>query len=104
MPIEKDIGGGGPKKVAEADPMTHMELELMQNLEGGFKEAIKNGFKGTFDEYLDTLSEDDLKTLFLAQGGVVKDPTFTKYSDGGREVDMHIFHEQHLLILKIYPV
>ena len=32
MPIEKDIGGGGPKKVAEADPMTHMELELMQNL------------------------------------------------------------------------
>ena len=83
MPIEKDIGGGGPKKVAEADPMTHMELELMQNLEGGFKEAIKNGFKGTFDEYLDTLSEDDLKTIFLAQGGIVKDPTFTKYSDGG---------------------
>ena len=51
MPIEKDIGGGGPKKVAEADPMTHMELELMQNLEGGFKEAIKNGFKDNFFVY-----------------------------------------------------
>ena len=29
MPIEKDIGGGGPKKVAEADPMTHIELEMI---------------------------------------------------------------------------
>ena len=73
MTMEKDIGGGGKIKVAEKDPLTHIDLELMNNLERGFKEALEEGFKGSFNDYMDTLSDDQLKTLFLATGGPVKE-------------------------------
>ena len=56
MTMEKDIGGGGKIKVAEKDPLTHIDLELMNNLERSFKEAVQEGFKGTFDDYMNSLS------------------------------------------------
>ena len=56
--------GKGTMKVAEKDPLTHIDLELMDNMKRVFDEAKKEGFKGTFKDFLDTLSEEDLKTLF----------------------------------------
>ena len=70
--IDKAMVGKGEMKVAEKDPMTHIDLELMDNMKRVFDEAKKEGFKGTFKDFLDTLSEEDLKTLFLADGGPVK--------------------------------
>lgn len=70
--IDKAMVGKGEMKVAEKDPMTHIDLELMDNMKRVFDEARKEGFKGTFKDFLDTLSEEDLKTLFLADGGPVK--------------------------------
>ena len=52
--VEKRMEGkGNPKemKVADADPMTHIELELMDNMKRVFEEAKKEGFKGTFKGY-----------------------------------------------------
>ena len=45
MPMEKDIGNGGRIKVADKDPLTHIDLELMNNLERGFKEALEEGLQ-----------------------------------------------------------
>ena len=70
--IDKAMVGKGEMKVAEKDPMRHIDLELMDNMKRVFDEARKEGFKGTFKDFLDTLSEEDLKTLFLADGGPVK--------------------------------
>ena len=69
--VDKRMEGKGPMKVAEKDPMTHIDLELMDNMKRVFDEARKEGFKGTFKDFLDTLSEEDLKTLFLEKGGLV---------------------------------
>ena len=54
----------------EKDPMNHIQLELMNRLEQLFDEAVKNGFKGTFSQYLDTKSKEELKEI-------------GKFSDGG---------------------
>ena len=70
--IDKAMVGKGEMKVAEKDPLTHIDLELMDNMKRVFDEAKKEGFKGTFKDFLDTLSEEDLKTLFLSDGGPVK--------------------------------
>ena len=70
--IEKAMVGKGEMKVAEKDPLTHIDLELMDNMKRVFEDAKKDGFKGTFKDFLDTLSEEDLKTLFLSDGGPVK--------------------------------
>ena len=69
--VDKRMEGKGTMKVAEKDPLTHIDLELMDNMKRVFDEAKKEGFKGTFKDFLDTLSEEDLKTLFLEKGGLV---------------------------------
>lgn len=86
MPMEKDIGNGGRIKVADKDPLTHIDLELMNNLERGFKEAVEEGFKGTFNDYMDTLSDDQLRTLFLATGGPVKEINLAQHFEKGKTV------------------
>jgi len=65
--VDKRMEGKGTMKVAEKDPLTHIDLELMDNMKRVFDEAKKEGFKGTFKDFLDTLSEEDLKTLFLGK-------------------------------------
>ena len=58
----------------EKDPMNHIQLELMNTLQQLFDEAVKNGFKGSFSQYLDTKSKEELKEI-------------GKFSDGGSVVD-----------------
>ena len=55
-----------------ADPMTHMDLEIMNTLKQMYEDAKKSGYKGTFESYQKTLSVDDLKRIDIASGGSVK--------------------------------
>ena len=66
-------------KVAEKDPMTHMDLELMGNITQSYKEAVDNGFKGDMNEYINSLSLEALREIALSNGGSVD---FTSMSPG----------------------
>ena len=68
--IEKRMDGGGPTLVA--DKNEHIELELMNALEEAYKEAVKNGFSGSREEYQDSLSLGELKRIGVKDGGVIK--------------------------------
>jgi hypothetical protein len=59
------------KQLAEKDPMTHMDLELMGNITQSYKEAVENGFKGDMDEYINSLDLSELREIALADGGSV---------------------------------
>ena len=62
-------------KLAEKDPMHHIDLELSAELDRLFKEAKEEGFTGTFNDWLDTKSDDFLKRILKNSGGVVVDFT-----------------------------
>jgi len=66
-------------KLAEKDPMTNIELELMNALERAFDEAKENGFKGSMEDYIRTAPIEELKAIGLADGG---DVDFTNMSPG----------------------
>ena len=66
-------------KLAEKDPMTNIELELMNALERAFEEAKENVFKGSMEDYVRTAPLDELKSIGLATGG---DVDFTNMSPG----------------------
>ena len=57
--------------VAQKDPNEHIELEIMLNLKALYEEAKERGYKGTFDQYQKTLSDDDVKKIMLKNGGKV---------------------------------
>ena len=59
-------------QVASNDPLTNIDLEIMNTLKQMFEEAKKQGFKGTFESYQKSLSVDDLKRIDIAAGGLVK--------------------------------
>ena len=67
------------KKLAEKDPMTHIDLELMNNIERNYKEAVEQGFKGDMEDYINSLSLEGLKKVAMADGGPVD---FTSMSPG----------------------
>ena len=58
-------------KLAEKDPMTNIELELMNSIERAFEEAKENGFKGSMEDYIRTAPLEELKAIGLAEGGDV---------------------------------
>ena len=43
----------------------------MLNLKALYEEAKEGGYKGTFDQYQKTLSDDDVKKIMLKNGGKV---------------------------------
>ena len=67
------------KKLAEKDPMHHIELELASELQRRFDEAVENGFKGNFKDWLDTQPVEDLKRILMNSGGSVD---FTSLTPG----------------------
>jgi hypothetical protein len=80
--VDKRLEGKGDlsetkelKKLAEKDPMTHIDLEFSAELTRLFEEAKEEGFSGTFTDWLDTKSDDELKRLLRNSGGVVVDFT-----------------------------
>ncbi len=67
------------KQLADKDPMTHMDLEMMGNIERSYEEAVEKGFSGTMEEYIESLSLEGLREIALSKGGSVD---FTNMSPG----------------------
>ena len=67
------------KQLADKDPMTHMDLEMMGNIERSYEEAVEKGFSGTMEQYIESLSLEGLREIALSQGGSVD---FTNMSPG----------------------
>ena len=49
-------------KLAEKDPMHHIELELSDALKRAYEEAKENGFEGTITDYINRTPVEELKT------------------------------------------
>lgn len=77
--VEKKLEAMPTDQMAEKDPMHHIELELSQTLTQMFEEAKKDGFSGSFDEYLDTLSMDELKRIGSRDGGPIGEKIADKH-------------------------
>ena len=74
--IEKRMDGGGPTLVA--DKNEHIELDIMNALEEAYKEAVKNGFSGSREEYQDSLSVGELKRIGASKGGLISGVRISK--------------------------
>ena len=74
--IEKRMDGGGPTLVA--DKNEHIELDIMNALEEAYKEAVKNGFSGSREEYQDSLSVGELKRIGASKGGLISGMSIQK--------------------------
>ena len=70
--IAKAMDPGGPTLVAEKDPLHNIDLDLMNALKEAFDEAVKDGFKGSQKEYMDSLSLSQLKRIGAKNGGLIK--------------------------------
>ena len=56
----------------EADPMEHIDLELMNALERAFNQAKDSGFTGSFNDWLYSTPIEDLKEIGkFKDGGLV---------------------------------
>ena len=69
--VDKKLEAVSTTKMAEKDPLHNIDLELSSTLKQMFEEAKNDGFSGSFDEYLDTLSMDELKRVGSKDGGPV---------------------------------
>jgi hypothetical protein len=58
-------------KLAEKDPMHHIELELSDALKRAYEEAKENGFEGTITDYISRTPVEELKKIALSNGGSV---------------------------------
>ena len=57
--------------LAEADPMSHMEMELTMAIQEAYENAVKNGFSGTITDWIKTAPIDEVKKINLKDGGEV---------------------------------
>ena len=69
--IDKALEGKGEGPTLVADKNEHIELELMNALEEAYQEAIKDGFKGSREQYQDSLSLGQLKRIGASTGGLI---------------------------------
>jgi len=58
--------------LAEADPMSHMEMELTMAIQEAYENAVKNGYSGTITDWIKTAPINEVKKINLAEGGPVK--------------------------------
>jgi hypothetical protein len=70
--VEKKLEAVSTNQMAEKDPMHHIDLELMGTLKQMFEEAKEGGFKGSMNDYLDSLSMDELRRIGSKDGGSIK--------------------------------
>ena len=69
--IDKALESKGEGPTLVADTNAHIELDLMNALEQAYKEAVEKGFKGTREEYQDSLSLGELKRIGASKGGLI---------------------------------
>ena len=72
--IDKALEGRGKGEgpILVVDKNEHIELDLMNALEQAYKEAVQEGFKGTREQYQDSLSLGELKRIGSKDGGVIR--------------------------------
>ena len=58
------------KLAANKDEFKNIEIEFYSNSKEKYDEAVKKGFKGTYPEFIKTLSVEELRQM-LAEGGLV---------------------------------
>ena len=64
------------------------ELDLLANINEGYKDWLSNGNKGSTQDYLDSLSIDDLKLLSLKEGGIVDKANRPKEPVAVKDIDL----------------
>tara|TARA_R110000824_G_scaffold13624_3_gene59091 strand:+ start:38 stop:418 length:381 start_codon:yes stop_codon:yes gene_type:complete len=64
------------------------ELDLLANIQEGYKDWLSNGNKGSTQDYLDSLSIDDLKLLSLKEGGIVDKANRPKEPVAVKDIDL----------------
>ena len=56
-------------KVAVEDPLINIELDVISSLKQRYEEAVKSGYKGSFNKWI---RDTDIENLKLSKGGRVK--------------------------------
>lgn len=56
-------------KVAVDDPLMNIELDVISTLKQQYEEAVKSGYKGSFNKWI---RDTDIENLKLSKGGRVK--------------------------------
>ena len=70
--VDKKLEAVSSTMTADKDPLHHIELELTGTLKQMIEEAKQEGFSGSFNEYLDSLSLEELKSVGAKNGGMIK--------------------------------
>ena len=70
--VDKKFEAVSSTMTADKDPLHHIELELTGTLKQMFEEAKPEGLSGSFNEYLDSLSLEELKSVGAKNGGMIK--------------------------------
>ena len=79
------------------------ELDLLSSINEGYKNWLNAGNEGSTQDYLDSLSIDDLKTLSLKEGGIVDKANRPK-EPGVKQIDlMGDFHKLMDMLSKMSP-
>jgi len=77
--VDKKLEAVSSTMTADKDPLHHIELELSSTLKQMFEEAKEEGFSGSFNEYLDSLSMDELKRVGSKDGGPIGEKIADKH-------------------------
>ena len=64
------------------------ELDLLSNINEGYKNWLNAGNEGSTQDYLDSLSIDDLKLLSLKEGGIVDKANRPKEPVAVKDIDL----------------
>lgn len=67
-----------PRGLQLADSLQHMDLELIAEINRAYDEAVRNGFKGSLDDYIKTTPIEELKRIELEMGGSSSKPKVKK--------------------------
>ena len=81
--IDKALGPKDEKSLAQ--DIEKLEFDIRQDILDNLKDMYqKEKTKGqSFLDWLKSKPVDELKQIKLAKGGIIKDPTYTYYDEGG---------------------
>ena len=65
-----------------------VQLDLLINIQQGYKDWLGQGNSGSTEDYLDTLSLDELKSLSLKEGGLVDKANRPKQPSSVKKIDL----------------
>ena len=57
------------KLASSEDPLINIELDVISSLKQRYEEAVKSGYKGSFNKWI---RDTDIENLKLSKGGRVK--------------------------------